>query len=76
MARTFAPLTDREREVLVLVAQGLTNREIARRLNICEKTSRNTVSRVYEKLNVERRTQAVVRAIELGLVKVNACGSQ
>lgn len=69
MARTFA-LTEREKAVLALLAQGRSNREIAASLGICEKTARNTVSRVYVKLNVKRRTQAVLRAIELGLVEV------
>lgn len=69
MAGTSA-LTDRDKEVLTLLAQGKSNREIAASLGICEKTARNTVSRIYGKLNVERRTQAVLRAIELGLVEV------
>lgn len=69
-------LTHREKEVLTLLAQGKSNREIATSLGICEKTARNTVSRTYEKLNVERRTQAVLRAIELGLVEVKLCKSQ
>ncbi|BCX02509.1 MAG: hypothetical protein KatS3mg053_0447 [Candidatus Roseilinea sp.] len=67
MFRLFV-LTKREKDVLALLARGKSNREIATSLGIREKTVRNTVSRIYVKLNVTRRTQAVLRAIELGLV--------
>ena len=63
-----AGLTDREVEILRLVAQGRSNREIAADLFIAEKTARNHVERVYAKLGVNNRTQASLAAIDLGLV--------
>jgi DNA-binding NarL/FixJ family response regulator len=63
-----AALTDRETEVLRLLAQGCSNREIAGRLNIAENTTRIHVSRILDKLAVEDRTQAVLVAIQRGLV--------
>jgi DNA-binding NarL/FixJ family response regulator len=63
----FPQLTDREREVLDLVAQGLPNSRIAGRLFISEKTVRNHVSNIFTKLAVADRAQAVVRAREGGL---------
>ena len=61
------PLTRREREVLDLVARGLDNGSIAKQLAISEKTVRNTVSHVFEKLSVRSRVQAVVLARRAGL---------
>jgi DNA-binding NarL/FixJ family response regulator len=66
-ARPFAELTDREREVLDLVARGLTNPAIARRLVLSEKTVRNHVSNVFAKMHVTDRAQAVARARDAGL---------
>lgn len=63
-----AGLTTREVEVLRLVAQGRSNREIATELFIAEKTARNHVERVYAKLGVSNRTQASLAAIDRGLV--------
>ncbi|AFM16582.1 HD-GYP domain-containing protein [Mycolicibacterium chubuense NBB4] len=63
-----AGLTAREVEVLRLVAQGRSNREIAAELFIAEKTARNHVERVYAKLGVSNRTQASLAAIDRGLV--------
>jgi DNA-binding NarL/FixJ family response regulator len=60
-------LTDREREVLELVARGRNNTEIARELFISGKTVRNHVSNVFAKLQVTDRAQAIVRAREAGL---------
>ena len=62
-----AGLTAREVEVLRLVAQGRSNREIATELFIAEKTARNHVERVYAKLGVNNRTQASLAAIDRGL---------
>jgi two-component system, NarL family, response regulator DevR len=61
-------LSEREREVLQLVAQGLTNKEIAYQLNISEKTARNHISHILEKLNLSRRTEAAAYAVQKKLV--------
>jgi DNA-binding NarL/FixJ family response regulator len=61
-------LTDRELEVLPLLASGLTNREIARRLVISPGTVKHHVRHIASKLGVSDRTQAAVRAVELGLL--------
>ncbi|RAG86804.1 DNA-binding response regulator [Streptacidiphilus pinicola] len=58
----LAELTDRERDILVLIGEGLTNREIGRRLYLAEKTVKNHISRMLAKLGVERRVQAAVIA--------------
>lgn len=63
----FTELTPREREVLRGIAQGLSNREIAARLGVAEKTVKTHAGNVYSKLGVERRTQAAVLAREHGL---------
>lgn len=60
-------LTDRERELLVLLAQGLTNAAIAERLSLSPKTVRNHVSNIFSKLQVADRAQAILRAREAGL---------
>jgi len=61
-------MTDRELEVLPLLASGLTNREIARRLMISPGTVKHHVRHIASKLGVSDRTQAAVRAVELGLL--------
>lgn len=63
----FPELTEREREVLDLVARGLTNAEIASRLVVSDKTVRNHVSNVFAKLHVTTRAGAVARARDAGL---------
>jgi DNA-binding NarL/FixJ family response regulator len=70
-ATPFPELTDREREVLDLVARGLTNPEIARRLVVSDKTVRNHVSNVFAKLHVTGRAEAVARARDAGLGTAN-----
>ncbi|MFF7274943.1 response regulator [Streptomyces griseorubiginosus] len=57
-------LTDREREILALIGEGLTNRQIGQRLFLAEKTVKNHISRLLAKLGVERRIQAAVIAAE------------
>lgn len=61
----LASLTDRERTLLALLGEGLTNRQIADRMCLAEKTVKNYVSRLLAKLGVERRTQAAVMASKL-----------
>ncbi|MCX8068054.1 MAG: response regulator transcription factor [Anaerolineae bacterium] len=63
-----AKLTDREREVLRLMAEGLSNKEIALRLGLSERTAAFHVSNVLQKLGAASRTEAVVRAKERGIV--------
>ena len=63
----FTSLTAREREVLELVAQGLDNAQIAARLELSEKTVRNNITHIFDKIQVENRAQAIVRAREAGL---------
>lgn len=63
----FPELTEREREILTLIARGKTNAEIAAELTISLKTVRNHVSNIYSKLQVADRTQAAIRAREAGL---------
>jgi DNA-binding NarL/FixJ family response regulator len=61
----LASLTDREKDILALIAEGLTNRQIGQRLFIAEKTVKNHVSSLLAKLGLERRTQAAVLAAKL-----------
>ena len=65
--RVAGALTEREREVLRLVVEGLTNRQIAERLVVAEVTARDHVQRILRKLQVADRTAAAVLAVRLGL---------
>jgi DNA-binding NarL/FixJ family response regulator len=65
--QAFPELTSREEEILILIAQGRGNREIAELLYISLKTVRNHVSNIFTKLQVADRAQAVIRAREAGL---------
>jgi DNA-binding NarL/FixJ family response regulator len=66
-ATEFPELTDREREILELMAQGLRNGDIARRLVLSPRTVRNYVSSVFAKLQVADRAHAIIRARQAGL---------
>ena len=63
----FPDLTEREREILGLIAQGVGNAEIAARLYLSPKTVRNHISSIFDKLQVSDRAQAMVRAREAGM---------
>ena len=67
-------LTERELEVIKALAQGKSNKEIARALDISEKTVRNHASNIYKKLHIFDRTQAVIYAIRRGLVDLEDLG--
>jgi DNA-binding NarL/FixJ family response regulator len=67
VALPFPDLTDREREVLELIAQGENNQEIAQQLHISAKTVSNHISNVFNKLQVADRAQAIVKARQAGL---------
>ena len=65
--QAFPTLTEREREILKLIAQGHPNPSIARHLSLSTKTVGNYVSNIFTKLRVADRTQAIIRAREAGL---------
>jgi DNA-binding NarL/FixJ family response regulator len=64
------PLTPREQEVLVLLADGLRNREIATRLGISEHTVKFHLAAIFGKLGASSRTEVVRKALRLGLIDV------
>ena len=66
-AAGFPQLTARERDVLELMAQGLDNAQIAARLTLSEKTVRNNITHIFDKIQVENRSQAIVLARDRGL---------
>lgn len=66
------PLTERERVVLRLAATGLTNRAIGLKLEISDRTVQGHLANTYEKLQVNSRTEAVTKAIQLGLIELQA----
>ena len=61
-------LTDRELEILALIAEGSSNREIGDRLFLSEKTIKNYVTSIFQKLQMNDRTQAAVYAVQHGLI--------
>jgi DNA-binding CsgD family transcriptional regulator len=67
-AQTSLGITERERQVLQLLADGRSNKEIAARLGLSPNTVKTHVARLFEKLRVARRTEAIQLARELGIV--------
>ena len=66
------PLTEREQEVLNLTGKGLTNKVIAAQLGISDRTVQNHLANIFNKLRAESRTEAVMRAVSLGLIHPDA----
>jgi DNA-binding NarL/FixJ family response regulator len=62
-SRNFPTLSPREREIAMLIAQGLTNKEIAKKLNLSNETVKKHLQKVFDKLGVHRRTQVVLRQL-------------
>lgn len=71
LAEGLTPLTDREQDILRLVAQGHSNQEIADQLHLSEKTIRNRLTVIFEKLHVNNRTQATLYALRQGLASLD-----
>ena len=67
-ARATLGITDREFEVLQLLAGGRSNKEIAHQLSVSPNTVKTHIARLFEKLEASRRTQAILRARQLGLI--------
>ncbi len=68
------PLTERELEVLTLTGKGLTNKVIAVQLGISDRTVQNHLANIFSKLQAESRTEAVMRAVSLGLIHTDVAG--
>lgn len=66
----ICPLTSRELEIINYMAQGYANKQIAQKLNISEQTTKNHVTSILGKLDANARTEAVVKAIQQGLISV------
>ncbi len=75
LADTFSPLSPREMEILQFVTRGLSNKEIARVLDISHQTVKNHMTSILRKLAVEDRTQAAVFALRRGWVRLKDTGS-
>jgi len=71
MEKVVAPLTQREQQILSRIANGNTNKQIARFFNISEQTIKNHVSAILRKLNANDRAHAVVQAIRHGLISIS-----
>lgn len=70
----LASLTPREREILTLIAQGHSNREIAKLLYVSESTVKNHISSIYKKVGLNGRSRLVLLAIQNGLVTPEVVG--
>jgi two-component system response regulator DegU len=68
----YSPLSPRETEILKLVTNGMSNKEIAYKLGISQQTVKNHMTSILKKLNVDDRTQAAITAIRRGWVRVNS----
>jgi DNA-binding NarL/FixJ family response regulator len=65
------PLTDRELQILTLTAKGFTNKAIGVQLGISDRTVQNHLANIFQKMNAESRTEAVMKAVSLGLIPPN-----
>jgi DNA-binding NarL/FixJ family response regulator len=65
------PLTERELQIITLTAKGFTNKAIGVQLSISDRTVQNHLANIFQKLNAESRTEAVMRAVSLGLIPAN-----
>ena len=65
------PLTEREVQIIALTGKGFTNKAIGVQLGISDRTVQNHLANIFQKLNAESRTEAVMRAISLGLISAN-----
>lgn len=69
-------ITKREEEVLQLIADGCSTSEVAERLFISQKTVKNHLASIYQKLDARDRTQAVIQAVRMGIIKLDLDGSR
>lgn len=70
--KRFLQLSSREKDVLRLIARGMTNQEIAQRLFISPHTVKNHVSHIYQKIGMDDRTKVALWAIRAGIVSLDA----
>ena len=68
----YIALTEREKIVLNYLVKGLNNEEISNNIHISVHTTKAHLESIYEKLDVHNRVQAVIKAIQLGVVKINS----
>jgi DNA-binding NarL/FixJ family response regulator len=71
MEELVSPLTEREIEIINLMAKGYANKQIAGHLNVSEQTIKNHITSILSKLDANARTEAVVKAIKRGLISIN-----
>ena len=67
-------LTEREMGIMILLAEGATNKEIADKLHISVHTVKAHLEAIFEKLNAVNRLQAVIQAIRIGIIDIKKCG--